>query len=103
MRCGFSPNTADKTPVTECRFRRNFDPLILGFTARLEDHSLPSFAVHQDRDGLVEVQQAYASVVLSSRLFTQPIPVNKTLACVGIHREIADAKRRQVLKEMTAL
>src|ERR1017187_5692614 len=49
------------------------------------------------------MQKAHAAVSFGTGLRRQPLPIYKAFARVGIHREVANLERRQVLKEVAAL
>src|SRR5664280_2430872 len=68
-----------------------------------EDHTFAGLAVHHHHKWRRELQVADAAVLLDRRLFSQPLPIDEALACIGVDGEVANLKRGEVLEEVTAL
>src|SRR6516165_1804814 len=74
-------------------------PYLLWF----EDHSRTRFAAHHGNKGVFKMQMPHAPVFLDRRLCSQPLPLDKSLARVGIDREVSHLKGGEVLKEVASL
>src|SRR5262245_12619298 len=71
--------------------------------AGLEDHPAVVAAVPPHLERRVEAQVADAAALARRRLRGEPVPSHEALALVGVHREVADLERGQVLEEVAAL
>ena len=60
-------------------------------------------AIHHNFQRVLKPQVPHASPLLDFLLPFQPLPVERSLAGVGIHGEISNLKGAQVLEEMAAL
>src|SRR5271169_3149297 len=69
----------------------------------LENHALAVLTVHHHGERCVEVQQAYATELFEALLCSQPLPIDKAFAGIGVHREVSDLECRQILKEVAPL
>ena len=69
----------------------------------LKNYSLTRAAVHHDADRFRKLQVADTALLSHSRLFRQPLPIDRAFARVGIHGEVSDAKGSEILEEMAAL
>src|ERR1039458_7099607 len=68
-----------------------------------EDHALAGLAVHHHHKWRRELHVADAAVLLDRRLFSQPLPIDEALACIGVDGEVADLKGGEILEKMAAL
>src|SRR4029077_20863954 len=70
---------------------------------RLQNYALAVPAIHHNSQGLHELKMADASFFLNCGLLCEPLPVERSFPGIGIHGEISDLERRQVLEEVAAL
>ena len=70
---------------------------------RLEDHPPAGLPIHHYDQRFSEAQVPHAVGFLNFGLGGEPFPVDKALACIGVHREVSDLECREVLEEMTSL
>lgn len=69
----------------------------------LKNCASASSSIHNHKERCIKAQMENAFLFFYCRLLTQPIPVHKTFARIGIDREIANLKRCQVLEKVAAL